>query len=152
MYFVAVTALMFVLPVLSILAEWAAGSDAGLLFLVGKWFVFWAAGIRLLLAGFKQVLQPSYTAKTIFGIDDPDAEKLVTEIGCGNLAIGLIGTLSLLVPGWVAPSGLAGGLYLALAGVKHGMNRHRSAKENFAMVTDFAGAAILAVGVIARLA
>jgi hypothetical protein len=37
--------------------------------LVGKWFVFWAAvGVRLGLAGLRQILQPSFTAE----ICDPE--------------------------------------------------------------------------------
>ncbi|MBB3977523.1 hypothetical protein GGQ64_002729 [Rhizobium azooxidifex] len=152
MYLLMLLALMVVLPIVSILIEQVSGTDASLLFLIGKWFVFWIVGVRLLLAGVRQVMQPSYTATKIFQIKDPEAEKLVTEIGFGNLAMGLVGVLTLLEPAWVVPAGLTGGLYLGLAGVKHAMNADRSRAENIAMATDFFGAAVIAVGVIARLA
>ncbi len=152
MYLLMLLALMVVLPVVSILIEQASGGDATLLFLVGKWFVFWIVGVRLLLAGIRQVAQPSYTATKIFQIEDPQAEKLVTEIGFGNLAMGLVGVLTLLEPAWLVPAGITGGLYLGLDGIKHAMNADRSKAENIAMLTDVFGAAVIAVGVIARLA
>lgn len=152
MYLPMILALMVVLPVVSILIEQISGGGETLPFLVGKWFVFWIVGVRLLLAGVRQVTQPSYTVTKIFRIEDPQAEKLVTEIGFGNLAMGLVGVLTLLEPAWLVPAGITGGLYLGLAGVKHAMNANRSGTENIAMMTDAFGAAIIAVGVIARLA
>lgn len=112
--------------------------------------MFWAVGIRLLLAGVRQVLQPSFTAATIFRITDPAAEKLVTEIGFGNLSMGLIATLSLLIPGWLVPAGIAGGFYLGLAGLKHLMNAHRTREENIAMISDLFVALVVAGTVVAR--
>ena len=49
MYLVIVTLLMLVLPVGSIAAEYFSGGAAPLMLLVGKWFVFWSVGVRLLL-------------------------------------------------------------------------------------------------------
>lgn len=148
MYLVIVLGLMVVLPIISIIAEMASSGAADLLLVAGKWFVFWAAGVRLLMAGIKQVLQPSFTAATIFKITDPAAEKLVTEIGFGNLSMGLVGTLSLLIPAWVVPAGLVGGLYLGLAGLKHALNSDRGREENIAMVTDLFVALAIAVAII----
>ena len=70
---------------------------------------------------------------------------MVTELGAANLSMGLIGLLSLLHPSWITPAAVAGGLFLAIAGVKHLMNTPRNNKENFAMATDFVVA--LAVGI-----
>jgi hypothetical protein len=33
--------------------------------LLGRWFVFWAVGVRLLTAGIRQIAQPRFTAETI---------------------------------------------------------------------------------------
>jgi hypothetical protein len=41
--------------------------------LIGKWFLFWAAGVRLMLAAFRQLFQPEFTARQIFKIEDADA-------------------------------------------------------------------------------
>jgi hypothetical protein len=151
MYLAAILALMVVLPIASVVVEWMAGEGSDLLFIVGKWFVFWAVGIRLLAAGIRQVMQPSFTAVQIFRITDPAAEKLVSEIGFGNLSMGLVAALTLLAPGWLVPAGLAGGLYLALAGIKHLANNERTREENIAMVSDLGVAVVLAVALGARL-
>ena len=53
MYFVTVTLLTFVLPVASILLDHAMSATAVSWFaLIGKWFVFWSAGVRLILAAY----------------------------------------------------------------------------------------------------
>jgi hypothetical protein len=148
MYLVIVLGLTVVLPTTSILLEMTTSGTTLSLLLVGKWFVFWGVGVRLLLGGIRQVLQPSFTAATIFRIQDPAAEKLVTEIGFGNVSMGLVAALSLLLPNWLVPGGLAGGLYLGLAGLKHIANSERTHAENIAMVTDLLVAGITGVTIV----
>lgn len=66
MYFIAVFLLLFLLPVLSVIAEGLhIGAGADIMWLIGKWFVFWGRGVRLFAAGIKQTLQPEFTAKSI---------------------------------------------------------------------------------------
>jgi hypothetical protein len=69
----------------------------------------------------------------------------VSELGYANVSMGLVGMLSLLSQAWVTPAGLAGGLFLGLAGIKHAMNAERSTKENVAMTTDLLVASVVAV-------
>ena len=66
-------------PAGSILIEWSL-DQSSLLWLIGKWFVFWAVGVRLLLAGVRQYFQPAFTAKDILGIESPDVFVLVREL------------------------------------------------------------------------
>lgn len=136
MYYLITWGLMVVIPAASVLIELLVTPGADLVWLLAKWFVFWGIGIRLLTAGMRQVLQPSFTARSIFKIEDAWAEKLVTEIGFGNLAIGFVATISLLLPAFVVPMGLTGGLFLGLAGLKHIGNANRTAEENTARITD----------------
>lgn len=145
MYLALIVLLMLVLPVASIAVELSAGMGGDLLFLVGKWFVFWAVGVRLFTAGVHQVAKPGYTAQTIFRIGDPNAEKLVTEIGFGNLSIGLLGLLSIFNAGWIVPAAIAGCAFYLLAGIKHVMNRERTSVETIPLVSDIAMAALLIV-------
>ena len=142
MYFFSVAGLMLVFPLLSIAIEASAGHAPLGIMLIGKWYVFWAVGLRLLLAGIRQILQPRYTAETILGIKGDDALLLVRELGFGNLAIGVVGTLSLFFAGWVVPAALVGGLFYGLAGINHALQRHRNAKENLAMVSDLFAAVV----------
>ena len=56
MYLVSVILLLLVFPAGSVAVEdLAHGGNADLLHLVGKWFVFWGAGVRLFIAGLRQV-------------------------------------------------------------------------------------------------
>ncbi|QRM54070.1 DUF6790 family protein [Sinorhizobium sp. BG8] len=149
MYYAIVILLTVALPILSIAIEYFMVPGTDVILLLGKWFVFWGVGVRLALAGFKQATSPSFTASGILGIKDPAAEKVVSELGYANLSMGLIGVLSLLWANWVPPAGLAGGLFLGLAGFKHAMNTGRNAKENLAMPTDFFVSAMIAIYLLA---
>jgi hypothetical protein len=145
MYLALIVLLMAVLPLQSIIVEMVAVPGADLLLLLGKWFVFWAVGVRLILAGARQVAQPSYTAQTIFGIKDPDSQKLVTEIGFGNLSIGLLGLLTIVFTRWIAPAALAGALFYGLAGIKHIFNIGKNRTEAIATISDLAIFVVLGI-------
>ncbi len=150
MYIAAIIVLMLVLPLLSVAAEaaWIPGSD--LLAVIGRWFVFWGVGVRLFLAGINQVFRPRFTAEGIFGIGDPAAHGLVREVGFGNLAMGTLGMLSLVVSGWVVPAAIVGGLFFGLAGLGHLVRKDRDVKEQVAFVSDLAMFALLAAFVASR--
>ena len=65
MYLLIVLLLMFVLPSGSIYLEHSyLHSAAPLMLLAGKWFVFWSAGVRLVMAGLRQYFQPRFTLRT----------------------------------------------------------------------------------------
>jgi hypothetical protein len=137
MYFVFVILLMLVLPVISMTAEsvWSAHTSS-ITFLTGKWFVFWGVGVRLFIAGARQVIQPRFTAEEIFGMGDRSAFPIVRELGFANLSMGLLGICSLARVGWIVPAALVGGLYYGLAGIGHVFQKERNAKENMAMISD----------------
>jgi hypothetical protein len=150
-YLVTILLLMVVLPVVSMLLEAFVFHGSGDFFLLlGRWFVFWGVGVRLFAAGIRQVTRPQFTAQTIFRITDPAAEKLVTEIGIGNLAIGLVGLLSVWIMAWVPAAATAGAVFLGFAGAKHFTNTGRSRTENIAMWSDLWVAAVLLVYLVAR--
>ena len=146
MYVLIVATLMFAFPVTSILIE-SVLRDHGHLeaLVVGKWFVFWAVGIRLFLAGLRQIIQPRYTAETILGIKDAGAMLVVRELGFANTAIGSIGIASILFPAWAVPTGIVGTIFYGLAGINHVTHKHRNNLENVAMMSDLFVAAVLLV-------
>jgi len=133
MYFVAVILLLLIFPAASVIAESRAVSLA----LIGKWFVFWAAGIRLFIAGIRQVAQPRFTAEEIFGLHDRGSFAIVRELGFANLSIGLLGICSLFRTGWLIPAAIVGGLYYGLAGAGHIFHPGKNAKEYTAMISDW---------------
>jgi hypothetical protein len=112
--------------------------------LIGKWFVFWAVGFRLLIAGLKQITDPSYTAETIFRIADKSAQKVVMELGFGNVSVGTLAVLTIFNSAWITPAAIAGLLFFGLAGGKHVMNSERTQPENVALWSDLFIAVILA--------
>jgi hypothetical protein len=150
MYYAMITLLMGVLPGGSIIAERLL-DNADLLVLVGKWFVFWACGARLLLAGIRQIANPAFTAGTIFGIADRGAEKIVIELGFANTAMGLLSLASILRPDWVLPAAIVTGIYYGFAGGLHIRSAHRNRTENWAMASDLGVFAVLAVYVVLTL-
>ncbi len=137
MYFAVVILLLLIFPVASIAIETTLSNHVvSLLFLIGKWFVFWAAGIRLFIAGARQVIQPQFTAEELFEIHDRASFAIVRELGFANLSMGLLGICSIFRPGWVIPAALAGGLYYGLAGLGHVFRKRKNAKEYVAMISD----------------
>jgi hypothetical protein len=148
MYLLIVFGLMLVLPLLSIAVEATLVSGTDPVFLVGKWFVFYAGGLRLLLAGASQIVRPQFTARSVFGIKDAKASRIVSELGFANVSIGLLCMLSLAFPEWVLPGAIVSGLFYGLAGGKHFLNGARGGTENIAMVTDLAMVGILGLYVL----
>lgn len=144
MYFVVIALFMLVLPAGCIAAEYSLlHTGAGLIALTGKWFTFWGVGMRLGIAGLRQAFNPAFTARDIFEIEDPAAQPVVRELGFANLALGLLGLLSLL-PGWTPPAALAGAVFFGLAGWKHTKASERNATRTVAMLSDILIAAVLA--------
>ena len=137
MYFAIVVLLMAVLPIASILIELNFGHGGAVpLWLIGKWFVFWSVGVRMMLAGLRQMFNPTFTAETIFGVKEAPALTIVRELGFGNLSIGLLGALSLVNPAWIIPAAIVGGLFYGLAGFEHLRHGERNATETVAMISD----------------
>jgi len=150
-YFVVIALTMFILPAASILVEWSLHSSS-LLWLIGKWFVFWAVGVRLLLAGVRQYFQPAFTSRDILGIESPDVLVLVRELGGANAAAGIVGLASIVLPTFVLPSAIGSGLFYLVAGIEHLKTKRRGTNETVAMGSDLFAALVLiayAVGALA---
>ena len=151
MYLVSIALLMLVLPAACVLIEaLARGGHSDVVYLVGKWFVFWGVGVRLFIAGVRQVAKPQFTAEGIFAIKDPAAFAIVREIGFGNLAMGTLGLLTLAVAGFLIPAAIVGGLYYGLAGAGHAFRGSRNSAEQTAMISDFLIFIVLAAFVATR--
>ncbi len=82
-------------------------------------------------------------AKTIFRITDPNAGKIVSELGFGNIAIGALGVLTILNANWIVPAATAMAIFYALAGGKHVMNAPRTSSDNCATWSDLWAAVVL---------
>jgi len=134
-YLATVLLLMAVLPVGSVAVEhlWL---HAPVLWLVGKWFVFWNAGVRLFVAGLRQFVQPRFTAEKIFRLKSGEALPIIRELGVANLATGTAGVLSLARADFVLPVAVIAALFYGIAAVRHAADRKRSRNQEIAMVSD----------------
>ncbi|MBS1905184.1 MAG: hypothetical protein JST33_01185 [Actinobacteria bacterium] len=146
-YFILVIGQTVVLPVVCGLIELlTAGGDPVLVF--GKWWAFWGVGTRLLVAGLAQVSGKGPTA-AILGSAAPSVQEvqLTRELGTANIGMGFAGLLAL-VPGWALPAGLAGGVFLLIAGILHIPKKGKNPQETVATWTDLiVGVVILVLAV-----
>jgi uncharacterized membrane protein HdeD (DUF308 family) len=144
-YLASVLLLMALFPVSSIAADHLYFHPAApLLSLTGKWFVFWGAGVRLFLAGLRQLFQPKFTAQQIFDLHHDDVLPVVRELGVANLATGTAGMVSLAQPGFVLPVALIAAIFYGIAGLRHAITSKRNRNENIAMLSDLAVSLIFA--------
>jgi hypothetical protein len=135
-YLYSTAAFMLVLPLGSIATARFFGSSDDLWALAGKWFVFWAVGVRLLTAGIKQAAQPAFTAAHIFGIAGSESHVIVRELGFANICMGMAGVASLIVTSWRTAAAFTGGLYFGLAGVMHLIKGASTRLERIALISD----------------
>ncbi len=144
MYYASVLLLTLILPAGSVYAEQAlAHSVLPLMLLIGKWFAFWAGGVRLFIAGIRQQLRPRATAQEIFGIMSDDPLFFIQELGMANVSMGVIGIVAVFVPAFILPAAIVTGLYYAQAGIGHLRHGGRNAHRNLAMISDLFVAVML---------
>jgi hypothetical protein len=156
MYVPMVIALMAVIPLVSAVIQLLSNDHlvpnaAAIIPIIAKWYVFWAVGVRMFVAGLRQMIQPRYTAETILGIKGEDALMLVRELGFANTALGGVALASLLAPSWLLPVAVAAAIFYGLAGINHVLHGHRNKLQNVAMVSDLFAALVLTVCCLARL-
>jgi hypothetical protein len=149
MYFVIVVLFLFVCPLASAAIEaFRLHQTLANVTLIGRWWTFWAVGVRLFIAGIRQVIQPRFTAEEIFGIREVSALPIVREIGFANLSMGTLGICSIFRPSWVLPAAVVGCLYYAFAGLGHLPQKNKNGKEYTTMISDGFAAVVLTAFVL----
>ena len=128
--------LLFILPLLSIVSEFILEKETLDWTLIGKWFIFWAIGIRLFTAGIKQSSNPEYTAGKIFNMKSSESFVVIRELGFANIALGVMGILSVINSNWRILAAITGGLFFGLAGIQHLFKKPDSRNELIAMLYD----------------
>ena len=146
MYLVSVLLLTAVMPLASIYAQVSfANTPQSLILIVGIWFVFWCAGVRLFVDGALQYFRPRFTSEEIIGIQTEEVLPIVRELGAANLAIGLLAIISIFVSMFVLPAAIIGAIVYGVAGARHARTAGRSGSETTAMVSDLGVSSILAL-------
>jgi hypothetical protein len=146
MYIAVVALTMLILPLVSIAIDLGFHPGASsVVFLIGRWFVFWGVGVRLFLAGTRQFLQPTFTAREIFHTTSDEVLPIVRELGLANFSASVVALLSLVAPSFVLPVAISAAIFYGAAGVLHIAEPNRSRNENIAIGSDLGMAAVLIV-------
>ena len=136
-YIISVSIMIFVIPTIGFLAEHVVGNTPLAFDLFAKWFIFSAVGLRLFVAGIRQSINPDFTAKEIFQIEDADScTPVVRELGFANICFGVMGVVSLFKQEWREVCAIASGLYYALAALLHILRKPAGTNESFALWTN----------------
>lgn len=132
-YVRVLTVLTLIIPATGLAVEHSVSGTALSFGFFSKWFVFSAVGLRLFMAGIRQITKPAFTARQIFRIGSPDSLPIVIELGFADLCFGLVGLMSIFKPEWRRVSAFASGLYYGLAGLLHLLKKPAGANEKFAL-------------------
>ena len=128
--------LLLILPVVSFIAESSFEKEPMTASLFIKWFIFWAAGIRLFTAGLKQASNPEFTATKIFRLLKPETYVVIRELGFANISLGVMGILSLLNDSWRMLAAISCGIFFGLAALQHSLRETFGDNELIATLYD----------------
>jgi hypothetical protein len=137
LYLYSTILLMLLLPALSVVIDFVfTQHHSDLISLAGKWFIFWAIGCRLLIAGLRQAIKPAFTAETIFNIKDKESYVIIRELGLANICTGLTAIISLSIPQWRIVIAFSGGLFFGLAGLLHIIRKPDNSNELIPLISN----------------
>ncbi len=136
LYLVSILLFMFILPVSFIVFQLLVPKIPLTWSLIGKWFLFWSVGVRLFVAGVRQITNPGFTARRIFQIQGQESYTVIRELGMANISLGIAAMLSLFKTSWSAPVAFIGALFFGLAGIQHVLKKPESNNELIALVSD----------------
>ncbi len=114
-YLLFILATMVVLPIASVVVE-IRRKEQPILELIGKWFIFWGVGIRLLVAGITQITNPGFTVDLLQS--DENLYIIVQELGFTNLLLASVALLSVTKSNY-RMLGTSGALFMGFAGILH---------------------------------
>jgi len=108
---------MVIIPAICVAVEHFRKPEQAIIFLLCKWFVFWAVGVRGLTGGLMQAFNPSYTANLLQVTTDN--YLIIQELGFANMAIGVLGICSLFYQRFRKPAALCSAIFLTGAAALH---------------------------------
>lgn len=148
-YLASILLLMGIFPLLSFAMDrFASGDGQPAWTSAFRWFLFWGVGVRLLTAGFRQIVQPSFTAREIFRLDSAEVEVVVRELGFSNVCMGLGAMIAGFVPAFRPCAAFIGGLYFGVAGAMHVLKKPATPNEWVALASDLFIFAMMTIGLV----
>lgn len=146
-YFVFVWLTTAVLPLALTVADTVGQPAAAVAPIALHWFVFFGVGVRLGVAGARQLLQPAFTAREIFHLEGSGVLAVVRELGIANLGAGVVALLSTWRPSFALPIAIWAALFYGAAAAGHLHRQERNAKELTALATDLVMALALGLSI-----
>lgn len=138
LYEISVITFFALVPIIGVITEvLILKSEINTFSLMFRWFTFSGVGLRLLSAGLKQSISPSFTAKEIFKVNEENSFSIVREIGFANIGFGFIGVLSFFLSQFRLAAATSGCLYFGLVACLHLFSKEKSRDEVFAMLSDY---------------
>jgi hypothetical protein len=134
-YLIMNIGLLLILPLVSLITESIFEKTPVSPGLFVKWFIFWAAGIRLFTAGITQTSNPAFTATKIFRLK-PETYVIIRELGLANIALGVMGILSLLNDSWRMLAAISCSIFFGLAALQHSLRETFGYNELIAALYD----------------
>ncbi|HTE25906.1 DUF6790 family protein [Flavitalea sp.] len=135
-YVIMNISLLCILPAASVTAEIVKEQIPIHWTIVAKWFIFWAAGIRLFTAGLKQAANPEFTAREIFRFTSKDSYVVIRELGFANIALGAMGILSVINEHWRLLAAITSCIFFGFAALQHYSKKPDTPNEFVALVYD----------------
>jgi hypothetical protein len=143
-HLLTVLMLMGVLPIGSIVVQALVQNNLdNWILLIGRWFGFWTFGVRMILAGVQQAMRPELAARNIFEIKSKASLPAVQTLGFACMAMGALGTLSILIIHWIVPSAIVGAIFYGFSGITHLRREKRGSSDTIATVSEMSAFVVL---------
>jgi len=114
--------LLAILPLLSAAAEHHFVHASISIILLGKWFMFWTIGIRLLIKGFVQVIRSRRNGNSSL-LSKDETWEVAKILGLAKMALAGMGFLCVVNDQWSLLATITVGVYLGLTGFQHDFKR-----------------------------
>ncbi len=110
---------------------------------IGKWFIFWAIGIRCLVAGIVQLFSPGFGSENTA---EASSFIYIQELGLANCCFGICASISIFLPKHRLYM-TAGAFSIGMAAILHffrsGLDAGISFDEKTALISDICVLALL---------
>lgn len=122
MYTVYIVGIMILMPSICVISEYfltihKKHVKLSMIYLICKWFIFWALGIRSFSAGIMQSINPSFTAKMLQ--TGTSNYVMIRELGFANISMGILAICSLFQSKWRSAASLCIGAFFAMCTFLH---------------------------------
>jgi hypothetical protein len=119
-HIIGIYLLTVLLPFAAVCIEAFGKRDKVSVSVIEKWFLFFAVGIRFLVRGIKQATE----------------SRLQTNEGLGNLSLGVVALISLLVPSWRNVTAFGSDLYFGAAALSCFLAKPGGPNETFTLISN----------------